>query len=65
MRDRERRMFGPFVVTPLLVDHSAFDAHPLLVEAGGRRLLYSGDAQTAGLAVAPRRAASGCVRPAP
>lgn len=34
---------GPFRVTPMLVDHSAFDAHALLIEAGGRRLLYSGD----------------------
>jgi hypothetical protein len=29
-------MFGPLVVTPLLVDHGAFDAYALLVEAGGR-----------------------------
>jgi ribonuclease J len=49
MRDRERRMFGPFVVAPLLVDQRAFDAYALLVEAGGRRLRYSGHAQTAGL----------------
>lgn len=34
---------GSFTVTPILVDHSAYDAHALLVEAGGRRLLYSGD----------------------
>ena len=34
---------GPFVLTPILVDHSAYDAHALLVEAGGQRLLYSGD----------------------
>lgn len=35
--------FGPFAVTPILVDHSAYDAYALLVEAGGQRLLYSGD----------------------
>ena len=35
--------FGPFRVTPMLVDHSAYDAYALLVEAGGRRLFYSGD----------------------
>lgn len=35
--------FGPFRVTPHLVDHSAYDAHALEVEAGGRRLFYSGD----------------------
>lgn len=34
---------GPFTVTPYLTDHSAFDAYMLLIEAGGKRLLYSGD----------------------
>lgn len=34
---------GPFKVTPLLTDHSAFDAHMLLIEVGGKRVLYSGD----------------------
>lgn len=34
---------GPFTVIPYLVDHSAFDAYALLVEAGGRRLFYTGD----------------------
>ena len=34
---------GPFRVAPFLVDHSAFDAYDLLVEAGGRRVFYSGD----------------------
>lgn len=34
---------GPFQVTPYLVDHSAFDAYALLIEAGGDRLFYSGD----------------------
>ena len=42
---RHHRPFqvGPFRVTPLLTDHSAFDAHMLLIEAAGRRLLYTGD----------------------
>jgi ribonuclease J len=39
---------GPFVVTPLLTDHSAFDAHMLLVEVGARRILYSGDFRRTG-----------------
>ena len=39
---------GPFTVTPYLVDHSAFDAYALLVEAGGRRLFYSGDLRAHG-----------------
>ena len=34
---------GPFTITPYLTDHSAFDAHMLLVEVGGRRILYTGD----------------------
>ena len=34
---------GPFTVTPYLVDHSAFDAYSLLVEAEGKRVFYSGD----------------------
>ena len=34
---------GPFKITPLLTDHSAFDAHMILVEVGGRKILYSGD----------------------
>ena len=34
---------GPFSITPFLVDHSAYDAYALLIEAGGDRLFYSGD----------------------
>ncbi len=39
---------GPFKVTPLLTDHSAFDAHMVLAEVGGRRILYSGDFRRTG-----------------
>ena len=39
---------GPFMVTPYLADHSAFDAYSLLVEAGGRRLFYTGDLRAHG-----------------
>lgn len=42
------RTFGPFTVTPWLVDHSGYDAYSLLIEAGGRRLLYSGDIRATG-----------------
>ena len=35
--------FGPFTVTPYLVDHSAYDAYALVVEAGAECLVYSGD----------------------
>ncbi|MBK9494130.1 MAG: MBL fold metallo-hydrolase [Xanthomonadales bacterium] len=41
--DRRPVKIGPFVVTPFLVDHSAYDAYALLIEAGGQRLFYSGD----------------------
>ena len=39
---------GPFLVTPFVVDHSAFGAVALLVEAEGGRLLYSGDLRAHG-----------------
>ncbi len=43
LRDRSVLKVGPFKITPYLVDHSAFDAYALLVEADSRRLFYSGD----------------------
>lgn len=43
LEDRQPLRIGPFTVTPFLVDHSAFDAYALLIEAAGRRLFYSGD----------------------
>jgi ribonuclease J len=30
---------GPFAVTPILTDHSAFDAYMLLIEGAGKRVL--------------------------
>ena len=41
--DRTPVKIGPFRITPYLVDHSAFDAYALLVEADGKRIFYSGD----------------------
>ncbi len=41
--DGQGLTIGPFAVTPSLVDHSAYDAYALTVEASGRRLFYSGD----------------------
>ena len=43
LKDGIELRFGPFTVTPVLMDHSAFDAYALLVEADGHRLFYSGD----------------------
>lgn len=42
-KDRTAIQIGPFAVTPYLVDHSAYDAYALLVEADGARVFYSGD----------------------
>jgi ribonuclease J len=39
---------GPFSIMPYLVDHSGFDAYALVIEAGGRRLFYSGDLRAHG-----------------
>ena len=46
--DRKTIQVGPFLITPYLVDHSAYDAYALLVQAGGRRLFYSGDLRAHG-----------------
>jgi ribonuclease J len=43
-----RFRLGPFAVTPYLTDHSAFDAYMLLIEAGGKRILYTGDFRSHG-----------------
>ena len=43
IKDRTPITLGPFTLTPYLVDHSAYDAYALLVEAEGQRLFYSGD----------------------
>ena len=43
IKDREQLEIGPIRITPYLVDHSAFDAYSLLIEADGKRVFYSGD----------------------
>jgi ribonuclease J len=48
LEDQKPLAIGPFSITPYLTDHSAFDAYSLLVEAGGRRLFYSGDLRSHG-----------------
>lgn len=35
--------WGNMQVTPLMIDHSAFDAYMFVIEADGVRLLYTGD----------------------
>jgi ribonuclease J len=39
---------GPFLITPRLIDHSAFDAYSLVIDADGQRLLYTGDLRAHG-----------------
>jgi ribonuclease J len=41
--DRSPITIGPFTITPYLMDHSAYDAYAMVIEAGGKRLFYSGD----------------------
>ena len=43
LADRRPLQIGPFRITPYLVDHSAYDAYSLVIEAGARRLFYTGD----------------------
>lgn len=43
LKDRDPFVLGPFKIIPFLVDHSAYDAYSLLIEAGGKCLFYSGD----------------------
>lgn len=43
LEDRRPVRLGPFTVTPYLADHSAYDAYALQIDAGGRRIFYSGD----------------------
>jgi ribonuclease J len=43
LHDRRPLTLGPFKITPYLVDHAAYDAYALLVEADGQRVFYSGD----------------------
>jgi ribonuclease J len=46
--DRQTIHVGPFAITPYLVDHSAYDAYAMLIEANGRRLFYSADLRAHG-----------------
>lgn len=39
---------GDIAVTPLFVDHSAYDAHMFLMEAEGKRILHTGDFRSHG-----------------
>ncbi len=40
---RDKIIVKDIIVTPLLVDHSAFDAYMFLIESGGKSILHTGD----------------------
>ncbi len=42
--------FGDIGVTPYVTDHSALDAYMFLIEAGGKKILYTGDFREHGIA---------------
>ncbi len=45
---KETIKVGDISVTPFLCDHSAFDSYMLLCEAGGEKILYTGDFRSNG-----------------
>lgn len=45
----QKMSFGDIGVTPLFVDHSALDAYMFLLEAGGKRILFTGDFREHGI----------------
>jgi ribonuclease J len=49
LEDRAPIALPPFTITPYLMDHSAYDAYAVLVEANGARLFYTGDLRAHGL----------------
>jgi len=48
IKKKSKLKIGDFLVTPYLVDHSAFDALAFLIETDGKRLFYSGDFRSHG-----------------
>ena len=41
-------IFGPFKITPIIIDHSAFDAYAFKIEADGKSAFHTGDFRTHG-----------------
>ncbi len=48
-RDRESFSVGDLTITPILTDHSAYDAYMLLIEGDGKKVLHTGDFRTHGV----------------
>lgn len=42
-------IFGDMGITPFFVDHSALDSYMLLIEAGGKKILFTGDFREHGI----------------
>lgn len=42
-KDGEKFNIGPFTITPILVDHSIYDAHAFYITDGDSSVLYTGD----------------------
>ena len=45
---RESKQINDIKITPIAVDHSAFDAYMFLIECDGKKLLHTGDFRTHG-----------------
>lgn len=43
VKDKEKIIIGDILITPYLADHSAFGSFAYLIEAGGKKVFYSGD----------------------
>lgn len=48
LENKKSFYLGKFKITPYLVDHSAYDAYALLIEAGDKKLFYTGDLRAHG-----------------
>ena len=44
-----KMIFGDIGITPFFVDHSALDSYMLLIEIGGKRILFTGDFREHGI----------------
>ena len=44
-----KMVFGDIGITPFFVDHSALDAYMFLLEAGGKKILFTGDFREHGI----------------
>ena len=44
----QRIVIGDITITPLFIDHSAFDAYMFIIESGGEKILHTGDFRSHG-----------------